>query len=127
MTSMRDTALAAKAERALPEALEKQRRRADDIEIKVHNTVAEDGTRSGRIDTYTGKISGTKSGEFSMIETGGIARTFKITQLNAATVRLLLKEGSLDERAALVAWLFALGKSAEAKSELAKLTKLSGL
>ncbi len=123
----RDTALAAKAERALPEALEKQRRRADDIEIKVHNTVAEDGTRSGRIDTYTGKISGTKSGEFSMIETGGIARTFKITQLNAATVRLLLKEGSLDERAALVAWLFALGKSAEAKSELAKLTKLSGL
>ncbi len=123
----RDAALAAKADKALPEALERLQRRGGEFEFKVHASVSEDGTRSGSLETYSGRVTGVKSGNFSIIDANGTARTLKISLLHASAVRALLKDGSIDERAALVAWLYSQGKSSEAKAELTKLVKLSGL
>jgi len=123
----RDVALAAKAERALPDALERQQRRGGEFEFKMHASISEDGTRSGTLETYNGRVTSVKPAEFTIAEAGGAARTLKIALLHASAVRALLKEGSLEERAALIAWLFSQGKSAEARSELTRLMKLAGV
>jgi serine/threonine protein kinase len=123
----RDSTLAAKAERALPDALERLHVRGGEFEFKVHASIGEDGTRSGTLETFNGKVSSVKPGEFTITESGGGARTLKITLLHASTVRALLKDGNLDERAALVAWLYSQGKAADAKTELTRLMKLAGV
>ncbi|CAG0985731.1 partial Serine/threonine-protein kinase PrkC, partial [Gammaproteobacteria bacterium] len=123
----RDVALAAKAEKALPEALERLQRRGGEFEFKMHATISEDGTRSGSLETYSGRVTGVKSGEFTIVDANGTARNLKITLLHASAVRMLLKDGSIEERSALVAWLYSQGKSSEAKAELTKLVKLTGL
>lgn len=123
----RDSTLAAKAERALPDALERLQRRGGDFEFKMHASIGEDGTRSGTLETFNGRVNSVKPNEFTITESGGAARTLKITLLHASSVRALLKEGSLDERSALVAWLYSQGKAADAKAELTRLMKLAGV
>ncbi|MCC6150354.1 MAG: serine/threonine protein kinase [Planctomycetes bacterium] len=123
----RDVALAAKAERALPDALERQQRRGGEFEFKMHASISEDGTRSGTLETYNGRVTSVKPAEFTIAEAGGAARNLKTALLHASTVRALLKEGSLEERAALVAWLFSQGKAADARTELTRLMKLAGV
>lgn len=123
----RDVALAAKAEKFIPEAIERLQRRGGDHEFKVHASIGEDGTRSGALETYSGRVTSVKPGEFTITEQSGAARTLKFTLLHASTVRTLLKEGGIDERASLIAWLYSQGKAAEAKTELTRLMKLTGV
>ncbi len=123
----RDVTLAAKAEKSLPDALERLQRRGGDFEFKVHASMSEDGTRSGSLETYSGRVTVVKPAEFTITDANGTARTIKIALLHASAVRALLKEGGIDERSALVAWLYSQGKSSDAKAELTKLLKLTGL
>lgn len=123
----RDLALAAKAERAIADALERSRRRGGELEVKVHASMSDDGTRSGRLDAYSGKVTGIKGGEFTLAESGGGTRTIKIALLHFSAVRAMLKDGSADERGALIAWLFAQSKMVEARSELGRLLKAPGV
>jgi serine/threonine protein kinase len=123
----RDVALAARAEKAIPDALERLQRRGGDFEFKMHASMSEDGTRSGSLESYTGRVTAVKSGEFTITDANGTARTLKMALLHASSVRSLLKEGGVDERAALVAWLYSQGKSSDAKTELTRLLKLTGL
>lgn len=123
----RDVSLAAKAERALPDAVEKLQRRGGEHEFKVHAAMADDGTRSGTLETFNGRVTTLKQGEFTITESSGGVRTIKYALLHASTVRSLLKEGSIDERAALVAWLFSQNRTVDARAELARLLKLAGV
>lgn len=123
----RDLALAAKAERAIADALDRLRRRGGELEVKVHASMADDGTRSGRLEAYSGKVTAIKGGEFTLAESGGGTRTVKIALLHFSAVRAMLKDGSVDERGALIAWLFAQSKLVEARSELGRLLKSPGV
>ncbi|MCB9894788.1 MAG: protein kinase [Planctomycetes bacterium] len=96
-------------------------------EYLVHAEKEADGTRSSRVEKYSGRVTAVGSSDFS-IEDDGKRVTIDYDMLTVSSVRRLIHNGeSFDEHLSLVAWLVALGRDEDADSELAKVERMTNV
>ena len=103
-------------------------RRANSIrEYLVHSELESDGTRSARIDRYTGRVVSVSQDEFT-VDDDGERVTLKFDMLTTGSIRRLIALGdSFDEHLSLVAWLVAIGRIDDADTEYTRLSRLDSV
>ncbi|MCA8915836.1 MAG: protein kinase [Planctomycetes bacterium] len=122
-----DLALADRISSALANNLREIRRSNSVKEYLVHAQREADGSRSTRIEKYSGRVTAVGSSDFS-IQDDGERVTIEYDMLTVSSVRRLIHNGeSFEEHLALVAWLVALGRLEDADSELAILERMSNV
>ncbi|MCC6572664.1 MAG: serine/threonine protein kinase [Planctomycetes bacterium] len=122
-----DADLAARAEDALHAALDRVRKRGAATTIKAHAGFMGDDTRDPKIISRSGRITTLTQTEITLRDSDGKEQKIKLLLVAAESMKTFLRDGSLDDRMSLIAWLLASGDAGAARDEADRLLDTSGV